>query len=219
MQKTERKQNFWQYSQLISQRYPIPSFGCAGPDNEIPGMCTFLLWSNKWKKIQKCIYLIIETMTGTVFTQEKSINNRTSSTITFSSFFSLRYSSFPFFSEDSSRGKRLRCSTCPPLWLLSSSVLSSDGRPARAFLLRYSVRACRNKHYYLLCSLNLFQIHIIQSIHKHQLSIRDATIHFFLTSISGSRFCLDQTYYLYITEQTIKRKNNSEKSFFLFSNK
>lgn len=68
------------------------------------------------------------------------------SNITFSSFFSLRYSSFPFFSDDSSRGKRLRCSRAPLPLLRSSSWSSllppSYGRAALAFFLRYSVRAC-----------------------------------------------------------------------------
>lgn len=67
------------------------------------------------------------------------------SNITFSSFFSLRYSSFPFFSDDSSRGKRLRCSRAPLPLLRSSSWSSllppSYGRAALAFFLRYSVRA------------------------------------------------------------------------------
>lgn len=70
----------------------------------------------------------------------KSRNN------TFSSFFSLRYSSFPFFIADSSRGKRLRCSRAPLPPLPSSSSSSAAAPPAdwrvpRAFLLRYSVRA------------------------------------------------------------------------------
>ena len=73
-----------------------------------------------------------------------------SSNITFSSFFSLRYSSFPFFSDDSSRGKRLRCSRAPlpPLRSSSWSALlpPSYGRAARAFFLRYSVRACGMEH-------------------------------------------------------------------------
>lgn len=84
-----------------------------------------------------------------------SRTNRSSRIITFSSFFSLRYSSFPFFSEDSSRGKRLRCSRAPlpPLCSSSSPFSPADWRAARAFLLRYSVRACGEVYLLILLSL------------------------------------------------------------------
>lgn len=92
------------------------------------------------------LLLSSQAITCRNFACEKHTSDRRSSTNTFSSFFSLRYSSFPFFPEDSSRGKRLRCSRAPLPSLRSSSSSSSllppsDWRAARDFPLRYSVRA------------------------------------------------------------------------------